>query len=324
MMIKPPLTGMQRSITQNNTDPSAVADWIEISVLFGGEVVSDGELIDVLEEQQIASTDGGAELSVADTIISDARVEIQKRVRFTGPMTTGGGGYILTGRRRFAPVVERWENDPIRAFLLILSMFRRHSDWAADIKDYTQQGEIFERVCEALLQNLFTTWTVKRVGWSPGDTQGIIPIIQLVSGMLNSSGHAEINKWVSTNNKDGGLDLVAVRRFAEDTREGLPAYLIQCASGANWRSKIATPSVSSWHKWLDTAVQPSAGLTAPFVISKDMLARAQLEGQSIVLDRLRLLNGYYGENADLATALLNDVVDWCRPYVAKLPWLDVA
>ena len=325
MMINPPHTGMQKSATLNNTDPNAVADWIETSVLFGAEVVSDGEIVDILEEQQVATpNDDGAELSIADMIISDARAEIKNRVRYTGPMNRGGGGYILTERRRFGPVVDRWEEDPIRAFLLILSMFRRYPDWVSDLKDYTQQGELFERVCEALLQNLFTTWTVKRVGWSPDDTQGIIPIIQLVSDMLNSSGHAEINKWVSTDNKDGGLDLVAVRRFEEDPREGLPAYLIQCASGANWRSKIATPSISSWHKWLDTAVEPSAGLTAPFVISKEMLAQAQLEGHSIVLDRLRLLNGYYGESADIDTTLLDDVVAWCRPYVDQLPWLEVA
>lgn len=322
MMIRPPHTGIQKSITQNNTDPNAIADWIETSVLFGAEVVSDGEIVDILEEQQITENDGeGAELSVADTIIGDARVEIENRVRFTGPMNIGGGGYILTGRRRFAPVVDAWEQDPIRSFLLILSMFRRYPDWAESLKNYNVQGEIFERVCEALLTNLFPLWTVKRVGWSPEDANGILPVVETASELLNASGHPNIQKWASVNNKDGGLDIVAVRSFP-DTREGLPAYLIQCASGANWRSKIATPSTSSWHKWLDTAVEPSAGLTAPFVISRDMLAREQLRGQSIVLDRLRLLNGYYGDSDEICADLIKDIVTWCSSYVDSLPWLD--
>ena len=124
-------------------------------------------------------------------------------------------------------------------------------------------------------------------------------------------------RWLEEGSKDGGLDIVCYRPFA-DEREALPVYFLQCASGRNWRDKVNTPNAAVWQKVLDAAVEPSTGIAAPFVVDHDQLRRAALQGQTIVLDRLRMLSAATSAGISLPKELGDRVRDWMRPRVESL------
>ena len=114
------------------------------------------------------------------------------------------------------------------------------------------------------------------------------------------------------------MDIVCWRPFS-DKREALPVYLLQCASGKNWRQKVHTPNATLWQMLLDSAVQPSTGIAAPFVIDKKEMKRAALEGQITILDRLRMLSAASIAEVTLSDGLQTELIDWLDPKISALP-----
>ncbi len=216
--------------------------------------------------------------------------------------------------------IDDWRNDPVRSLFLILSLFRLYPDWAKDIKNSSQQGLVFEKIVEVLCANLFLGWEVYRVGWSPDNTPNIFEVVNTLVDKLNCRGATDLSEWVADQGKDGGLDVICYR-FFDDDKEALPIFLIQCASGNNWRNKIHTPNASEWKKWLNAAVDPGTGIAAPFVIDDKMLRTAALAGQVIVIDRLRLLRAYYDKPSVVPQALKDEIVAWLEPYMDILPFM---
>ena len=308
-MLKIPEVKFNYSANQSNVDPNAMCDWLEACALFDGPDVTKGDVVDMLLEYQICSDENQ---DLAHLIADEGWEELARRKRWGGVPEN----VDITTTRISSPGT--WQEDPIRSFFILLSALRIYPDWAKDYQAYAVQGDLFERVVEAICPYLLPGWTTYRAGWSPDDTKNIPVIVDELVGRLFVPGAANLDRWLLTAGNDGGLDMICYRNFG-DEREAMPLFFLQCASGRNWRDKINTPNPELWQKLLDSAVRPSTGIVAPFVIDPKELSIAALLGQIIVFDRVRLLSAVRQGNVHLDDAFNNEVVNWLEPRVEGLP-----
>lgn len=306
-MLQAPRKGFDRSVNKNNIKTEILGDWLEGSLLFFGEKISKSDVVDFLREQEICE---GQDL--AHTIVDAGWQELRRRKKIAQIDTR------LSIEKNSISCSGLWQDDPIRAFFVGLSLFYAFPDWGADRRNASVQGLLFEKVVEKIAASLLPGWETYRVGWAPDNPASIYTIVKDLSEKLNCSGHPNLETWVPDAAKDAGLDLVCFRQFA-DEREALPVYLLQCASGSNWRSKVNTPNPNDWQKYLDAAVRPGTGIAAPFVIPAKKLKVASLQGQAIVLDRLRLLRAFYSDENAIDDNLKQELVGWLAPFIPELP-----
>lgn len=311
-MLKIPEVKFNRSIHQSNVEVNALCDWLEACVLFDEQPVTKSNVVDILLENQVCADENQ---DLAHLIADEGWDEFARRKRWGGIPDT-----VEIGATRITSSVP-WINDPIRSFLLMLSLQRIFPDWARDRQAHVIQGNLFERVVEAICPTLFPGWTTYRAGWSPENTKNIADIVSDLCQRLFMSGAPDLERWVRAADNDGGLDLVCYRPF-QDEREAVPVYLLQCASGKNWRDKVETPNAHSWYKYLNAAVEPSTGIVAPFVVEDWELRRGALNGQAIVIDRIRLINAANAGAIKFAADLHEELMAWLTPRVEALPTAD--
>jgi hypothetical protein len=142
------------------------------------------------------------------------------------------------------------------------------------------------------------------LGFPRPDHSGLLLSMQTLAAKM---GLGEIKaKWpagVTWSSKDGGLDVIAWRRF-RDTRAGGIVLLGQVASGENWKGKSAKATTAIFRKFWET--EPSDNLIPamfiPFVQHSEVSEREPLDHDSfawanayvqemdlgLILDRLRL------------------------------------
>ena len=309
-MLRMPEIGFHRSIHVSNVDPNASADWLESTLLFDESELSKNDVVDLLLEEQICDSDSQ---DMAHQIADEAWSELERRQRWGGLPDT----VKVTSNRIVA--TRKWTDDIIRAFFVLLSIQRIFPDWASNWKAYVEQGNLFEKVVERICPALLPGWKTYRAGWSPDNTKNVSNIVRELRDHIHTSGATDLQDWTGSHEKDGGLDLVCYRAFS-DEREAIPVFFLQCASGKNWREKIHTPSAVKWAKWLNSAVHPSTGIVAPFVIDDIHLRSSALDGQIVVFDRIRAVSVLNEEHEEvLGDELMQEVVDWMTPRVAALP-----
>lgn len=308
-MLAIPEKGLPRSVKKNNTSPKILGDWVEASLLFHDNTISRSDFVSILIEQQVCGEDSH---DVADQIAISAWEELNRRKSWSNAAP------FLRIKELNITDTDDWRNDILRAFFLILSLKPIYPDWASKHRDPVLQGELFERVVEQLCLGIFPEWGVYRAGWSPESSLTIEQIVADLCERLNCRGHADLERWVPDQTKDGGLDIVCYREFP-DMYEATPTFFIQCASGADWRNKIQTPNPSEWQRYLDSAVQPGTGIAIPFVMSNEEICLAGFRGQTIVLDRLRLLYAAHRAQVVLSDELVDSLIAWLMPLEESLP-----
>ena len=307
-MLQIPEIGFKHSVEVSNVSTNKLADWLEANVLFDEPEISKNSVVDLLLKDQICPDDKKV---LAHQIASEGWSELSRRKRWGGlPENVS----ITSSRIK---IDNGWEDDPIWSFFVLLSVLRIYPVWAKDHQDYVVQGNLFEKVVETICPALLPGWASYRVGWSPDNSKNIPEIVEELCSRIFVKGANNLEDWLEQNSKDGGLDIVCYRTF-EDEREALPVFFLQCASGKNWRDKVGTPNPILWQKYLDSAVQPSTGIIAPFVIEEKELMIEALKGQIIVFDRLRMLSAVKTGNIQLAAELLEDLIRWLRPRVESL------
>ena len=178
-----------------------------------------------------------------------------------------------------------------------------------------------QRLTYASFQQLFGSWTIYRAGWSPSGGKDIPAIVHEISALLGTPGHADPHVWTGRRANDAGLDLLCFRGFP-DARDCVPMIAVQCASGANWISKLTEPVPNVWGKILDASFNPTRALAIPFVIDKEELRRrcATIEGP--LFDRNRILSASTHDANWVDQALQNDINNWLEPRVANLPFIQ--
>ena len=307
-MLEIPSVGFQRSTTKSNVKTGYLADWLEANILFVEPDVAKTDVVDMLIEYQICPDD---QQDLAHQIAVDGWDELDRRKRW------GGVPSSVSINSARIEAHDSWESTPLWSFFVLLSTLRIFPDWAKTHQAYAVQGDLFERVVETICPAMLPGWTSYRTGWSPSDTKDIRAIVRELCTRLFVSG-GNLDRWLKPTDNDGGLDIVCYREF-KDEREALPTFFLQCASGKNWRDKVETPNPVVWQKYLDSAVQPSTGIVAPFVIEDWELRRAALVGQVVVFDRLRMLSSAEAAGTTLPEGLLAELLAWMRPRVNDLP-----
>jgi len=145
-MLMQPTTGFRRSIKVHNVKIDILCDWIEGSVTFVSKRVTQSDLVDVLCENQIYD-----EQDMAFALIGDAWAELRKRASLLGV----GSPFKVESSR--VVQVQPWHANAPHAFCLMVSLQAWYKSWAEEQfgSDYTEQGDLFERITdEALIHEI--------------------------------------------------------------------------------------------------------------------------------------------------------------------------
>jgi len=176
-MLTLPEFGFQRSVTahKHNGRLDVLVDWIEGSVAFVDEKLSQTDVVDVLCENDIYDKQDAASERVAD-----AWTELGRRAE----SVIDGAPFEVAGRR--IRRLYAWNDNPAYSFCLLLSLQTLYKGWARQFgTDFTEQGDLFEMLTAECLERL--GWTVHRAGWAPGNAAKIRAVVEEVSAHIGES-----------------------------------------------------------------------------------------------------------------------------------------
>jgi hypothetical protein len=308
-MLTPPSKGFALSVTVHNARLDAMAEWLEGCITFVDEEVTKIDVKDILTEEGIYRNQ-----DFAQERIDDAWKELAHRQRCLGQVAT----FTLTSNRIIRS--RKWQNSAAYSFCLMLALQVRYrpSFSAMFGNDFTEQGVLFERLTAESLSA--TGWRTHSTAWSKTASNSIKDKVEALAKHLGEPELAgAVERWTDAHVKDGGLDVVCDRPFA-DGWAGRPIYLVQCASGEDWTDKRHTPNISQWTKLVDMATKPSKAISHPFVLLEDDFRRAaNYDLLAMILDRHRLCRpGLESKPKWTSTELTKDLNAWT---LSRLPAL---
>jgi hypothetical protein len=311
-MLGLPTSGFARSVNKDNVSLFTLCDWIESSLLFSGESISQRDVIDILCENGIY-----AEQDMASTKMEDVWSILKWRVR-----TLGQSSPFEIIRTRLKVCVDSWEEAPAQAFCLMLSMPKLYKAWSNEITaGYNDQGMLFELLSKEAIEAKFSGWKVELTGWSKTKPDKLPAVVKNVAQLINEP-VGDLSTWSDGDENEAGLDLLCVKTFG-DSRGCLPAFFFQCASGSNWKNKLKTPDLSIWRRFITFSVQelPRKGFTLPYAFSEGEFLRTANRTEGLLLDRYRLIAMPDSSPDWTSTQLRDNLIKWCKPLVASLPEL---
>lgn len=307
-MLTIPTRDFTRSVKKHNIAPYALCDWIEGSLLFqeNRKFISQIHVADAL-------VDNGRydDHLFALQGVKDAWYELRK-----GGQWIGNKGATVVEKRR---LVRRghWRDFPAQSFCVLLSLAPFYDWWKEEFgDDYTEQGDLFELLTKESFEAQFSHWTVYQTGWTRTNTQGFQQIVEQVVNRLGEN-IGNVDLWNQPRAKERGLDLLCYRMFP-DGRIGIPVYMMQCASGGYWQSKMGTPNLKVWRNVIVFGNKPVKAFAMPFVVSRDEFARSCVEIGGLLLDRYRLLSASRYQENWISEDLSERIVAWAEPRVERL------
>lgn len=307
-MLGLPEKGLHRSKKAHNVDLGIFCDWLEASALFLGEDVTGADVVDLLRENEIYR-----DQDFAWELLNDAFAELRMRFRLLGdgyPIRIRGGTRIVG--------VQDWREFPAYAFCLALALPSVYPGWARAFgSDFTEQGELFEALTAESIAQSFRDWTVHPTGWTKTTPSKLGQIVSDLAAQLGEA-TGELRRWTSANAKEAGLDLLCFRPFP-DSRVGIPVYLLQCASGADWKAKLKTPDLRIWTKIITFASDPKKALSMPYALNEADFARHTNVVDGLLLDRHRLLSPGLHEKGWVSNNLAAKINSWTMGRIPSLP-----
>ena len=308
-MLALPRRGFQRSVNQHNIELAVCCDWLEATALFTDEgSVTGAEVVDVLRENEIYATQ-----EFAWELVNGAFANIQERRRLLG----AGYPLHLANRTRLERS-QGWERYPGYTFCLTLSLAYAYPEWARAFgPDFTVQGELFERFTAESVQASFAGWSVRATGWTRTNTRGLRAIVDEVATLLGEA-TGDLLRWTKRSAKEAGLDLLCFRAFP-DGRVGVPVFLVQCASGLDWKAKLRTPDLRIWTKIITFASNPKKAFATPFALQDSDFIQSCNVVNGLLLYRFRLLAPGRALHDWLSEDLTSRLTEWVRPRILSLP-----
>jgi hypothetical protein len=312
-MLSVPAKGFNRSVSTHNVEVDICADWLEASALFTDTEVSAADVVDLLRETELYATQDFA-WEFVDNVFST----INRRAFLMGenyPFAVKHGSRLTRK--------DHWKSFAPYSFCLALSLSQLYPVWASSFgKNYTRQGELFENLTAESLKAHYVGWTVKKTGWTRTTPKKIQQIVAEVSSWLGE-GTGAISTWTRELANEAGLDLLCFRQY-EDFRGGFPAFLVQCASGKDWKEKLKTPDLRIWEKIVTFSSGPKKALSMPFALSeKDFIYHCNIV-DGLLLDRHRLLAPGTIVNTWITVTTSDELNDWIAARILTLPVLDNA
>lgn len=268
------------AILKEASDADAVyhglADWLEASAVFGGEV-SKTDALDMIEENELDADQDDINLHV-----SNAWAELRRRES----LAQGGAGIELS-EQWVEPSRSDWENMLGYAFCVFVSLAELYSNWGELVgPNYQEQGGVFEELVEESLHAW--EWETVRTGWQPGNTDTVEEVVDTVTTRINEP-IGKLQPYTTNTAKDEGLDIVCWRPF-QDGWTGKPLYLFQCASGKNWTDKVKQPDMEVWTKLIDFGSNACRGFATPYALTEAGFRRYSTRCAGLFLDRYRILS----------------------------------
>lgn len=312
-MLTRPAKGFNLSVAGHNIDLEIFADWLEASALFSDADVSAGDIVDfLLDEALYTSQDFAWEFM--DNVFSTITVR-------SILMGDNYPFYVRHGSRLVRK--DDWRAFAPYSFCLALSLSQTYPTWASSFgKNYTRQGELFEALTAESMTAHYIGWTVKNTGWTRTTPKKINQIVAEVSDWLGEA-TGEITTWTRAQANEAGLDLLCFRPYS-DFRGGFPSFLVQCASGKDWKDKLKTPDLRIWTKIVTFSNDPKKAFSMPFALSqKDFIFHGNLV-DGLLLDRCRLLAPAPNAAQWASATISNDLVDWLETRIPSLPVADNA
>lgn len=306
-MLTIPDNGFTRSVDTNRMKVQIVCDWLEASILFEQEEISITDIIDVLMENNLCANE-----TIAEEVVNDTWNELQRRIRWTDRT------YGIDIDARSARPAREWEDAIAHTFCLLLSLAPNYSWWTSEFgHSYMEQGDLFELLTKASLEaQLNEKWTIIQTGWTRSHARNLPHIVTQIADHLDERPRT-LPLWINNQSKELGLDLLCVRKFA-DNRAGIPLYMLQCASGNNWKEKVYTPKLGRWKKIIDFYSYPVRGISIPFCVNDNDFLSSCLDVEGLFLDRCRLLSAAASDPEWLSGEFKNRLRDWCQPRINQI------
>lgn len=285
----------------------AFADWLEANLLFGDGEITRGDVSDSVKDAVPGA--GSADI---DVFVDDLWSELRSRSD-----NLGAGTPYDFGRGQIQASAT-WERVLPLSFMLLISC----THWFTRFREgcnitYSVQGALFERLVVASLQAHFPGWSVYRTGWSSTTAESLSTNIASVAAELRENVANYRVDDVAPQGKDAGLDVMLHQPY-DDGRAGPPVFLIQCATGTNWRSKLTTPSISRWQNLIGFAVRPQRGFALPFDVMESDFRSSLYEVEGPIFDRRRILRPLRAGRALLDPSLSTDILSFTQPLVPLL------
>ena len=283
--------------------PNALADWLEASVLFGGEdyaTMSTAMIRSILEQ---------IDVSDPDDLLSDIRREVRNRKRSSGdgyPVSLTASGYSLK---------DDWAEFLCYSFLLLVSLNQHYAELRFTDGAATRPAELFE----FLSSHAFTSYfggKVVRFGArrrSPVPQRFSEALMYLASETLEEYGGGGL---VASRTQDDGLDLVAWVPFP-DGRPGQLVLLGQCAIGTDWKEKRTEVNIDLWRAHVRWLVPPVRAFIVPFNHDNDVEWKRTSSFGGIIFDRARIAR--LVRMGEVPTQLAQKLSSWCKGRISQLP-----
>lgn len=313
-MLTLPEYGFQRSVKQHNCNLTVVCDWIEISLLIDEPEISRQTVNDILVEQGVYDKGDADAGMMRATFLNRIWDELRRRARLAGQ-----AAHYIVQSHRLLRLAHSSQLLPAM-FLLCLSC----SDYydvlrAAPHVDYVEQGDLFEEFCRVSLAA--QGWTVERTGWA--SATGAKKLRATVESVMTATGEDAIQeKWVAIykDKNEAGCDLVSFLGYP-DGWIGRPLVLLQCASGADYGSKLGTPDLNLWRKLIAFSVAPQRGFCTPRAFEHEPFLAAAGQVDGWLMERHRLLRPFATGSTELPRPLARNLAKWVRPRFKALPRL---
>jgi hypothetical protein len=305
-MLTIPTKGFARSVNKHNIRLDILCDWIEASTLLLERDLSTSDVADVLMEAELYTSE-----DFSREIVMNAWNELVRRRYWIGDSC----GFTIDGRS--VRPVGKWQHIPAQVFCVVLSLAPYYDWWFKTFgSDYTEQGDLFELLTKASLEAQFNGWEIYQTGWTRTNTSGLVSIVNEVATRLGEElVHPEL--WDTANAKEMGLDLLCYRRFPDD-RLGIPVYLMQCASGADWKPKLRTPDLNVWNDMICFRNNPQKAFASPFSFLDTEHTQNCVWVKGILLDRCRLLAAARYTETWVPESLGNRFISWLQPRIVTL------
>jgi hypothetical protein len=284
----------------------ALADWAELSCLFGPEnFTSRAKVAGSLEAAGIVDT---------ATRVDDVWNEIGRRHDFAAE-----GHPVQTTRTRLARVCDWTESLPY-AFQLLLSTHAYYPKTRIPESSplWKQTSKLFETLTSVALQGYMNGRAINVGAPRPrGVPKGFRDCLEFLTGELyelRGSGLA-----INSNIKDDHLDVIAWIPFG-DARSGQIIVLVNCAAGGKWERKSTELKgyVDIWREHINWATPPLTAFAFPHVCAVDTEWLRLSRAAGILLDRLRI-SDMLGQ-VEPAGSLQRALAAWCRKQARRLPW----
>lgn len=250
----------------------AIADWIETSLLVSPSGHFGRDKLDGLAMTEVGATPMKVSMAIAT---------MAKRLGVLGDSYPFVVSDIAVLRRKT-------QNAATYAALLHLtpgSVARQ----TVRVSETAVMGELLEEISEVALANFWGPGGEALTFGYPSKHGRPEAFDQAVVWLAGKIGLEAGRGYRPPRRKDGGVDVVAWRQFA-DQRPGFPVALAQCTIQAATFTKTTDIDLRLWSSWLAMDSDPLSMLVIPGTVRSAGPDWRQLTTAVMVIDRIRLMD----------------------------------